>query len=109
GDVDRDGVVDVLDVSFQSVQFRKGFGDGTFAAPVPAFSGDGDSVTLADVNGDRVPDLLRFSVFPQMRNNLFVALGNGDGTFTQFSSRSLGFHLRDVAVADFNGDGANAL
>lgn len=48
-----------------------GHGDGTFSAPV-RYSVTGNGVTIADLNGDGIPDL----VIPPC-----YLLGNGDGTF----------------------------
>ena len=58
-----------------------------------------------------MPDLIGFNTFPilQFPTSLVVALGDGNGAFMLLSSRTLGLHVRDLAVADFNGDGMNDL
>ena len=75
-----------------------GRGDGTFQGVVTYDSGGADveSITVADVNGDGIPDLL---VAP-----LDVLLGNGDGTFqppVAYSNPG----TSQLFVADVNGDG----
>ena len=72
-----------------------GNGDGSFGKPllIPT-DGSGATLTAADLDGDRVPDLV---------NGDRILLGNGDGTF-RFVGWIDGTGLH-VAVADFNGDG----
>jgi len=71
-----------------------GNGDGTFQPPIlnpqPA-----NAFTVADMNGDKIPDLIV--------SGTSVLLGNGDGTF-QTGLLVFGA-LEAVAVADFNRDG----
>ena len=68
------------------------------------------SVAVADVNGDRKPDLLVANACASSTNcdngSLGVLLGNGDGTFqSAMNYASGGFYAVSVAVADVNGDG----
>ena len=75
----------------------------SFAPAVSYLSGgEGvESVTVADVNGDRKPDLVVASGCC-----VGVLLGNGDGTFqTSVTNDSGGRLPESVAVADVNGDG----
>src|SRR5947207_38783 len=55
-------------------------------------------VTIADVNGDQMPDLLVGNQF----GDLLILLGNGNGTFKPFvnADRAVPF-----VTGDFNGDG----
>ena len=70
-----------------------GNGDGTFQPPI--FNATGaNAFTVADMNGDKIPDLIA---------GTSVLLGNGDGTF-QPGVPIPGASL-PVAVADFNRDG----
>jgi Bacterial Ig-like domain (group 3)/FG-GAP-like repeat len=90
-----DGVVGVL----------LGNGDGTFQPAVPYDSGGitSWSVAVADVNGDRKPDLV---VANLGSNTVTVLLGSGDGTFQAVVSYGLGTTWPySVVVADVNGDG----
>jgi hypothetical protein len=104
-----------------------GNGDGTFQTAV-SYIADGvggpswplpgsgvDSLVVADVNGDGIPDVVSAEPCQTLqveKNNCIgnkdvsVLLGNGDGTLqspTAFSSG--GFLAWGVAVADVNGDG----
>jgi hypothetical protein len=92
-----------------SIGVLLGNGDGTFQ-PVVTYSSGGVSplfVAVADVNGDRKPDLV---VANRCGNNgclnqalVGVLLGNGDGTFqTAATSFSGGEFASSVAVADVN-------
>jgi hypothetical protein len=80
-----------------------GNGDGTFRKAVPYSVGDNPhGVTVADVNGDGIPDLVA-SNFGS--NNVSVLLGKGDGTFRPAINYAVGSQPLSVVVADFNGDG----
>jgi len=101
-----------------SIGVLLGNGDGTFQAAQTYFSGGfyATSVTVADVNGDRKPDLVVANrclttspgcfVTPPALGAIAVLLGNGDGTFqTPQSYSSGGYEALSVAVGDLNGDG----
>ena len=88
-----------------------GNGDGTFQAPLVAFSQINLAVLLAaaDVNGDGKLDLI-FSDDPTVAQ---IYLGNGDGTFSNTNDYVLAATSGPVgqvgngriAIADFNRDG----
>jgi Big-like domain-containing protein/VCBS repeat protein/FG-GAP repeat protein len=70
------------------------------------------SVAVADLNGDRKPDLVVANCSPTGSPNcagegsVAVFLGNGDGTFQPAATYdSGGGNTESVAVADVNGDG----
>ena len=72
--------------------------------------GDALAVTVADVNGDRKPDLLVANECASSsicaNGTVGVLLGNGDGTFqAAVTYGSGGYEADSVAVADVNGDG----
>lgn len=101
-----------------SIGVLLGNGDGTFQAAQTYFSGGfyANSVTVADVNGDRKPDLVVANrclttspgcfVSPPALGAISVLLGNGDGTFQAAQSFSSGgYEGLSVAVGDINRDG----
>lgn len=82
----------------------------SFAPAVPYGSGGngGNSVVVADLNGDGIPDLVVAdwctSICPN--GNVGVLLGNGNGTFQAAASYASGGQYADaIAVKDVNGDG----
>jgi hypothetical protein len=92
-----------------NVSVLLGIGDGTFRAPI-SYDTDGwdytSQVAVADLNGDRHPDLIvsnNFTTWPS--GSVSVLLGNGDGTFgPAVSYDSGGTIASSVAAADLNGD-----
>ena len=112
GDVNGDGKADIVvtnecnntnDCSQGVVSVLLGNGDGTFQAPVTySTNNDGESVVLADVNGDGKLDI----VLASDGGSISVMLGNGDGTFqSAVSYDSGGVYSLGLAVGDTNGDG----
>ena len=76
-----------------------GNGHGGFGKPTIYDIGpDPTGLTVADVNGDGMPDLLVGNDF----GDVLVLLGNGDGTFQPYRRPT----AIALAVADLNGDGS---
>jgi hypothetical protein len=111
-DLNHDGNLDLVAPTYNGqhlLSILLGKGDGTFTALPPTNLINGalndTSLTVADVNGDGVPDLVwGFGLGGPAQ--VQVALGNGDGTFRNLipivsSPRTTGFTL----VADLNHDG----
>jgi len=92
-----------------------GKGDGTFKKAKTYATGGFDAigwVTIADVNGDKKPDLVVANYcatecsFPPVEGSVGVLLGKGDGTFRAVKTYpSGGDGTVSVAVADVNKDG----
>ena len=104
------------DLSNGAVSVLLGNGDGTFQTPASYNSGAGDaeSVAVADVNGDGMPDLVvancSMDYYCSGNGAVSVLVGNGDGTFqVPVRYRSGGKIALSVAIADVNGDGRSDL
>ncbi|WP_217561808.1 FG-GAP-like repeat-containing protein [Paenibacillus sp. GbtcB18] len=106
GDVNGDGLDDLVSLNFQNNQVAVllGRGDGTFGAPASfAVGSNPRAVAIADLDGDHHPDL---AVANSMDNTVSILKGNGDGTFrTGGSIAGVGPEASGIAAADLNGDG----
>ena len=79
---------------------KLGNGDGTFQPPVTYPVGpEPTGLTIADINGDGIPDLLVSNAY----GDLLVLLGNGDGTFQPYHKTDQSVAL---AVVDLTGNGS---
>jgi hypothetical protein len=108
GDVNTDGLPDVLTANFNSstASVLLGNGNGTFQAPNTYSTGNNSNaqvIALADMNGDMKLDLVTAN---SGGNSAGVLLGNGNGTFQPAvtSPTGPGGFPVGLAVADFNGD-----
>jgi acetyl esterase/lipase len=80
-----------------------GVGGLSFLDPVDYGVGQSPrSVTVAEFNGDRLPDL---AVANSGSNNVSVFLGNGDGSLRPVGTIAVGSTPSFVTTGDFNGDG----
>lgn len=104
GDLNGDGLLDVVSSSYADdvVRVRLGNGNGTFRSQVSYSSGDGAYwVTLSDLNNDGVLDLTTTS---RIDDRLMIRLGNGNGSFKQRVDYSAHAPINAEAV-DMNRDG----
>ena len=118
GDFNGDGNVDAV--------FASGWGapSGYYGTRLRVFSGDGDgnfsmisndeeqdrlTLSVADVNGDGISDLVGTAVFwdqiDYFLSQLYVYYGQSNGGMVQGYIGLSNFGVGQVAVADFNGDG----
>ncbi len=112
GDFNGDGtqdlaVTDLTSAPTGGVSVLLGTGTGSFQVP-PSFAVgiSPESVAVADLNGDGIPDLVVANSGGYFDNgSVSVLLGNGDGSFRPARSFAVGSFPRSVAVGDFNGDG----
>jgi hypothetical protein len=103
GDVNGDGLVDVVATHYPNLSVMLGNGDGSLQAPVPYIADLAYSLTLADVNGDGKLDIVAAS--SSYAGTVSVLLNNGNGTF-QSALQCYAFELpQNVTVADLTGDG----
>jgi FG-GAP-like repeat/Bacterial Ig-like domain (group 3)/Abnormal spindle-like microcephaly-assoc'd, ASPM-SPD-2-Hydin len=108
GDFNGDGIPDFVTPNYfefgGSPTIFLGKGDGTFTFSKVTFTLDyfPTSVLVADFNGDGVLDL----AFSDL-NGVEIALGNGDGTFTETAASPIPVpsELYSLKVGDFNHDG----
>jgi hypothetical protein len=116
-DVNNDGKPDLITANYFTANSGSGDtvsvllnnGDGTFR-PAQSFvvGPEPDSVAVADLNGDGIPDLVvgTFSSgYLRAGRTVSVLLGNGDGTFGPPRTFPVGQGPSAVVVADLNGDG----
>ncbi len=113
GDVDRDGITDIVtadnNTGTNRVRVWHGNGDGTFTAYALSTSTSGalgTSVELLDVNNDGILDVVGTGASSAYGA---ILLGNGDGSFRDggtFATIKAGSRLR---LGDFNGDGRTDL
>jgi hypothetical protein len=114
-DLTGDGIPDLVvdNYAADTIWVLLGNGDGTFQTPTveagtilstkqgSGFAGP-SPVTVADVNGDGIPDL----IYPNYAaGNVAVRLGNGKGTFGSAMIYGTGAGAYQVSVADLTGDG----
>jgi hypothetical protein len=83
-----------------------GNGDGTFKTVAPWKSTSTQAagfIAVGDFNGDGKADLL--VTYNNVCCNLYVVLGNGDGTFQAPMATNVGTNLFSLVAVDLNGDG----
>jgi hypothetical protein len=113
GDFNHDGSQDLAVTNQQggTVSVLLGNGNGTFGEQAtypssPPFNAAPTSVVVSDFNRDGVQDL---AVTDSYNGNVWLLLGNGDGTFAGPSTYATGIDPLGIAVGDFNSDGRQDL
>ena len=91
-----------------SVSILLGDGHGGFGAARTDLATDTDPtyLALADFNGDGKLDMV---VSTQVNNDVNVFLGNGNGTFQNFTTYPVGMGPGFILATDLNGDGSSDL
>ncbi|MEX1026605.1 MAG: FG-GAP-like repeat-containing protein [Candidatus Paceibacterota bacterium] len=106
GDMNGDGILDIIGVNYNSnnVSVMFGNGDGSFQGQVTYSTGDRPlSVKVADFNGNGTLDIVTADRFS---DSVGVMIGNGDGTFQARTAYDTGVGGPfDVNTEDFNNDG----
>jgi uncharacterized protein (TIGR03437 family) len=87
------------------MEVRLGNGDGTFQGPLCLLGPEhmGTQAVIGDFNGDGIPDLVWGS--GRSNGDVWVFLGNGDGTFRRAPGPGGLAGNRKLAVGDLNHDG----
>jgi hypothetical protein len=108
-DLNLDGKQDIAVASRngKAISIFLGDGNGTLSPLLPIEVGLGvTSLTIADMNGDDVPDIAATVCNPGCTHNgIFILHGNGDGTFQTGIDIHVSGTPYNIADADFNGDG----
>ncbi len=112
GDLTSDGFPEIVNAncSDNTITIYVNNGDGTYATGAyynAAANGYvyPEAVTIADVNGDGLPDIVSSN---DDSSDVTILLGNGDGTVVSPAlgyTRGGSFLSNPAIVADFNGDG----
>jgi Bacterial Ig-like domain (group 3)/FG-GAP-like repeat/Abnormal spindle-like microcephaly-assoc'd, ASPM-SPD-2-Hydin len=106
-DFNRDGLLDLAIVNFNAstVSIFLNSVQGFPVAPTSTLALPGAEpqyVAVGDFNGDGKPDL---ALTMEALDQVIVALGNGDGTFTMSTPAAVGNSPTGVVAGDFNRDG----
>lgn len=106
-DFNGDGKLDLAVNDGGSIAILLGNGDGTFRAPTDYTLGTGiDGMAVGDFNVDGKLDIALSCFSNSEGPQLFVLLGNGDGTFQASSGVSMEVRgSQFMLTADVNGDG----
>ncbi len=114
GDVNRDGILDIVTGNrkdygsgyMNGISVIIGKGDGIFEIPI-TFPLHSDFTTtdiaLGNFNGDTYPDMAVVTSSPY---NLYILLGNGDGTFSPGNIYTITTTIvnKSILIGNFNGD-----
>jgi FG-GAP-like repeat len=106
GDFDDDGDIDVFMQGGDGYRMMVGDGSGGFTVTASHDGLVASSLAVGDANGDGHPDVFAStdgnSAFPK---NTYLLLGDGDGGFATPAPVGDGGEVRQVGLADVDGDG----
>jgi hypothetical protein len=99
GDVNVDGLPDVVAAIDDYVATLPGIGSGTFADPIFTATGYAAALALGRLDGDDLADLA-----VMVDDSLVIHLGRGDGTFDLHATYPLGGWVVKLLLHDLDGD-----
>ena len=99
GDLDEDGIPDLVQSTTTGASISHGNGDGSFATPQPLAAAGAGAIAVIDLDGDKHLDVIAVT-----GHTLTTLRGTGDGTFTATGSNELGTYANALAVADLDND-----
>jgi hypothetical protein len=110
GDFNGDGKLDVVTGATGGIYLQLGDGTGNLGAPVVVSTSNTyyapSQIAAGDLNGDGKLDVVTLS---PLDSNLYVLLGNGDGTFQPATTYTVGnpsgLGANAMVMTDLNGDG----
>jgi Ca2+-binding RTX toxin-like protein len=103
GDLNNDGISDVIAASSSQVSTLIGNGNGTLqpAQPTPGPGGNITAIAVGDVNGDGRADVAATTTMP---DRAWVYISNGSGGFDAPDEYSPGVSPQDVVLANVDSD-----
>jgi hypothetical protein len=102
GDLNNDGIPDLVMSFFSSVGVQLGNGDGTFKSVVKYTTSNAYVAALGDFNNDGNTDVV---VGGESTTSYSILLGNGDGTLQASIVFPAPGYTTSIVVGDFNRDG----
>jgi hypothetical protein len=103
-DANGDGHLDVVTPESLGIRTLLGHGDGSFSSgPMSPLTGLLADLKLADLDGDPVADLLVADATP-LTQRVVALRGNGDGSFVESGSGTVGYGPEAVMAGDLDGD-----
>lgn len=97
GDVNHDGIPDIVAEGAGGISVLLGNGDGTFKPALASNNCGGSALALGDINGDGNLDIVSSSGY--------TCLGNGDGTFQTQYLLFNGGNWQSLTLGDVMGNG----
>ena len=101
-DLSTDGRTDLVGCYYYAMHTYLSKVDGTFLKQIYLDIPEASAITLSDVNGDGVPDLVMAGFYQGVAS---VFIGTGGGLFTGRVDYGAGYYPTGIDVGDIDGDG----